>query len=505
MNHRRKLLSIFSLMLLMSGIILPTLSFAEEEQTALNFDPEVLADQMIGKLLDGASYENDSFLGWYQRVNNTRDNVPVISRGYNVGVAGISDVLLDQLDYNTSYSQEIKDLLALVVDQFETDYVIEDVGTSWTRFIGFNSASFFGLRYGSMGINKFLGNAVAELSYDNLIPLINEAISWVWSHRMENGGWEISPNDYITTGLEYGVAGIGQGFLELYPYISNNTYIELSEKAANWLIKVGIWDGDEFKIPWTTMDEGAEFYDDYTSYGIGITGIMDYFLDLYEITDNSTYFDYAEGFANRLLTLNNEGSFPRNTVGYLTGMHGLAGGYTGFLTGSSGIAHTMLRYYDISGDKDVLAFNDDVENYVASLIYNNGSISFSPDLYDDHFTGYSMGAAGVTKYYIDLYDRFGNSEYLDIIHLLLNNLHDMWLEFGLIPYRDHNSFYGFSYNIEDGIAGLIQVIREYQGLDIEVIGESSDNGNASFQTMYIYILIGFTIMQTYFKRRRSDE
>jgi lantibiotic modifying enzyme len=491
----------------MSGFILPALSVAEEGPAVIDFDPEVFAEQLILDLLEGASYENDSFLGWYQRVNNTRDNVPVISRGYNVGVAGIADVLLEQLNYNTSYSQEIKDMLAIVVNQFETDYEIEDIGISWTRFIGFSSTSFFGLRYGSMGINKFLGNAVSELNYDNLIPMINDAISWVWSHRMTNGGWEISPSDYITTGMEYGVTGIGQGFLDLYSSVSNSTYIELSEQAANWLIKVGIWDDDEFKIPWTTMDEGGEFYDDYTSYGVGIAGIMDYFLNLYEITDNSTYFEYAEGLANRLLTLNNEGSFPRNTVGYLTNMHGLAGGYTGFLTGSSGIAHTMLRYYDISEDKDALTLNEDVENYIAGLIYNNGSISFSPDLYDDHFTGYSMGATGVAKYYIDLYNRFGNSEYLDTIHLLLNNIHDMWLEFGFIPYRDQNSFYGFSYNIEDGMAGLLNVIREYQGLDIETATDNSDDGFLSFNTIFILMFIGFATMRPYLKnsRRCSDE
>lgn len=500
MNNRRTLFSIIPLLLLISGFVLPTISFADENvnQSDLNFDPEVFAEQMIAKIIDGAEFENDSFLGWYQRINNTRDNVLAISRGYNVGVAGIADVLLDQLDYDTSYSEEIKDLLGIIVEQFETDIEIEDNGISWTRFVGFSSASFFGLRYGSMGINKFLGNAVSELNYNNLIPLINDAITWVWSHRMPNGGWAIAPKDYITTGLEYGVAGIGQGFLELYSNISNDTYVELSERAANWLIKVGIWDGDEFKIPWTTMDDGAEFYEDYSSYGIGITGIMDYFLNLYEVTDNSTYLEYADGFAKRLITLNDEGSFPRNTVGYLTGMHGIAGGYTGFHTGSSGIAHTMLRYYDITGDKEALSLNEDVEKYIAGLIYANGSISFSPDLYDDHFTGFSLGATGIIKYYIDLYDRFVNAEYLDTIHLLLNNLHDMWLEFGLVPYRDHNTINGFSYNIEDGVAGLLRVIREYQGLDIP---EDSESSTASIQSMYIFIFIGFVIIQIYFRRR----
>lgn len=465
----------------------------------LEFDPSAFKLEIIDKLINDITYENKTILGWKYRTGSTRDTTLFWQRGYNVGTAGIADVLLDQI----SMVPEISELVNQIIDQLVIDSKKEDMGISWGRYANFTSESWFGLRYGTMGILKFLSNAYVELNRTDLGKTFDDAITWMNSQKLVSGEWEISPDNYITTGLEYGMAGIGMGFLDLYNTLLNNTFLKSASEIASWLQRVGRWEDEKFFISWTTEGQETEFEDyAYTSLGVGETGVLSFFLDMYKITLNQTYMDLAVGIGNSLLSLEINGKWKKNTVSYISNHYGSNDYFTGFLTGSSGIAHTLFRLYDFTLNEELLAAAARAENYVNSLVEEEGSVLADEKL-DRRYTGYSMGSIGVIKYFLTLYNRYGGLGYINSIHRMFNHLHELWDEYGLIPIDESALEYGFSYNIDDGIAGLILILDEYQNLNVTLV---DDNYNSILSeevktpTLAFQLIIVVLLMKSFLRK-----
>ena len=76
----------------------------------------------------------------------------------------------------------------------------------------------------------------------------------------------------------------------------DDSFLNYAEGAADWLINEAILDGDGYK--WRDL-VGSNLY--HTDLYYGSPGIISLFLELYELTTDAEYFQYAVGGAQWLI------------------------------------------------------------------------------------------------------------------------------------------------------------------------------------------------------------
>ncbi|MHA2253956.1 MAG: lanthionine synthetase LanC family protein, partial [Candidatus Kariarchaeaceae archaeon] len=427
-----------------------------------NFNATEFVNLIIDSLYQEARFdENDSLIGWILLKNTTREYDEFVFRGYQWGVAGIGDFLLDAyLAGYTDASSLMDDSITHLVENIVED---GDEGYYWPRIAIIRSDGWPGHRYGNAGIAKFLARVQAENSSLDLQTIIEEAFVWVKNQQNEDGIPIQDRGTYITTGIEYGAAGIGSSLLEVYKNLQISTYLSFAEDMANWIIQVGAWKDDRFRVIWTPYGDNTEFDGFHaTGLSVGMAGIMDFMLDLFETTSNSTYKEVAIGMANDLLVTDQGGYWYDGAVSYITKyVHGNSG-LVGYNVGSTGIAEQLLRIYDLTSDQQLLESSARVEKFVEHFSHEDGSISAG--IINDVVkpTGLGLGSAGIAEYYLNLYERFKNDRHLEVSTRILTHLYDLYIQYGLIPVDENDLEIGYSFDIERGLAGIGKVLLHYE-------------------------------------------
>lgn len=492
---------VFLIFLFFSNLPLYNLSSGREKnQEIASYEPidTFNATEFIDKILNAleveARYEADDLIGWTHVKDSKHDPDELMYVGYQVGLAGIADFLLDA--YVTGKSHVVS-LINDSITHFLDNRIQDPVeGTNWQRIANILSESWLGNRYGVAGISKYLARVQKENLVSNIENVISDAYRWVKNQKIEDGSLPISPNDYVTTGQEYGAAGMGSSFLLVGKYLQNASYIEFAKEIAIWINKSGTWDEDRFRVPWTPFGGDTEF-DQYvaTGFGVGEAGIIDFMLDLYEYTNENLFKDLAIGLAKDLIASDQGGYWNYGSVAYITTLYAGNDGLIGYYSGNSGIALQLLRIYNITKDPKLLKSSARAELFIEKLILESGATSIGKDYQYVHRTGLGTGAAGVANYYLDLYEKFGLERHLKTSEKILTHLYGIFQNYGLIPVNENNLDWGYSFNIDTGLAGIGKVLLHYIEIleNIEHYQNLNDETGDEYDNLYSSLVVPTSI------------
>jgi hypothetical protein len=494
--NRKYFLIIINLVLVFSmssGISVTGYQLPDQRKTVatvpidLSFNVSRFVEDIISTLILEAEYDDDVLQGWQYRKNSSSSSDDRYYIGYQAGIAGIGDFLL------TSYLngfESSKPILDDTIDFFMTEYSNSlSEGIYWSRRTDAPSNGWTSQRYGVAGVLSFLSRAYSDYMNKpaDLLDIMEQAYTWLLNQKNDEG-YPMSPLGYITTGFEYGAMGIGLSMLDLYDATSDPSYLDDAKITADWIIDQGTVMEDALHIAWAANGEGTHFEDVRVSgYGAGIAGIVEYFLNLYDYSDDSTYLDAAISLGNDLIDLDLGGYWFNGSVDYITGLvHSNA--LTGYYVGSSGIAIKLLGLYDQTSNETYLSSAARAEKFIEYTSENTGLVDLGLDNDDSHYLGLSKGSAGIAQYYIDLYNRDGEQRYLDNIELILERIYSEFDNDATIIDVSDTSM-GYSFNMDEGLAGIGMMLLNLLNA---VPGSLNDN----YQDLYS-IAIANTVMANF--------
>ncbi|MCY3414891.1 MAG: hypothetical protein INQ03_24790 [Candidatus Heimdallarchaeota archaeon] len=415
-------------------------------------------ETIISSLDENAIYDGEILLGWPYRINSSLGGNDRLYVGYTTGMAGVGHFLLD------AYDQGYESALPLIQDilhYFKTQYV-EDNGTIyWPRMSNQLSDGWMGIRYGWAGVMKFISHAFGILNDLDLPLLMERSLTWFDQQKLEDG-WPINPGGYITTGWEYGAAGLIDAFLDMLITTGNRTYLDKAVEVGHWIVEQGYSNDSEFIIPWSPNEYGSNEYDNLivTGSGVGIAGIIQQLLRITVIQEEPILLEAAKGMGQYLLRINQGGYWDDTSVGYITNLYDGHLGLTGYHIGAAGFIPTFLSLFDITGDEHYLEVIAQIERFLEAMTsFNQVDLGMTYD--KSQFTGYSKGSAGVAQAYLDLYRYFGINHHLQKAEGIVTQLSQLVYQ-GLVPIdeKEQPNILGFAFNLEEGIAGIGKVILE---------------------------------------------
>lgn len=484
----------------------------DSEISQMPFNSSNFIIEIIETLETEAVYKDGKLLGWPFRAEGPFENSERKYRGYNVGMAGIGDFLLSAYNHGYNSSRPLLDeIIQHFIDNAEDSLT---GGKFWGRFSDEATAGWTGLRYGNAGIIKFLSRLL-KLNYaSGLEDLIEEGFKYLKSLQLEDNSWPMTEDGYITTDSQYGAVGIGFSFLELYENLDNNTYLQEAIDIGNYLISNGVWEEDRFLITWTTQAIGSEF-DGLIVYGksAGLAGILDYFNELFLITDNSDFLAVSIGLSKSILYADLGGYWPDGSVSYVSRIYTSNIALTGYDVGSIGIADSLLKLNDYSPDSDLIKAAARAEKFVLSLLDADFSLPVGLAYQSNKITGKSLGTAGLALHQLQLFERYGIDRHEELAINILEHLYNLFTPNLGIPLDETDDTFGFSFNLEDGIAGIGDILLyletaisgvggdEYEKVYLnerpnlslpDVNSTESTTDKSSFYPIFLNILIIYT-------------
>ncbi len=133
------------------------------------------------------------------------------------------------------------------------------------------------------------------------------AADWlIAKHYEDRGGyhWKHYP-DYtkIFTGFAHGASGIGYFFARLYKETGDARYLDCAKKAAVWVNSYS-WEPGPNLYCWPRLTTDT---DPNTSWCGGSVGIILFFLELFDVTGETSYFSWAKGGTDWLVNQAEDG------------------------------------------------------------------------------------------------------------------------------------------------------------------------------------------------------
>ncbi|MHA2105514.1 MAG: lanthionine synthetase LanC family protein [Candidatus Hodarchaeales archaeon] len=370
---------------------------------------------------------NKSNLGWsWKRVLNFNESWQIAGlsqfhAGYYYGAAGIGDqfIRIYDLTRNTTYLSVAEKAANYIIHQGIIDF--ERFGNyyvHWTRAI--ESASVYtGMKYGYTGIVKFLLNLYQKTNNNTYLDLaklsLDSLIHYQRNDTSDNVYWGYNIwTDSALTGYTYGSAGIGEVLLDAYMITNNQTYLDKAIHSVDWILKLTkqITQNDTlfFAINASTS-RGWNW--NISGLFTGSTGVGNYFLKLYKVTQDSIYLDYSMAIGNWLIATMEDGYWQLGAVDFLTEIDMDQGYFYGLAAGSAGIGLFFLNLFDISQDLNYLyPINRIFDALSEQAIFEGDQIFWTAQKigYWSHivYTGLGFGIAGIGKFYAAIFDFFGN-------------------------------------------------------------------------------------------------
>ncbi|HET6863666.1 MAG TPA: lanthionine synthetase LanC family protein [Candidatus Saccharimonadales bacterium] len=121
-----------------------------------------------------------------------------------------------------------------------------------------------------------------------MVKVSNNAVTWRLALDPRGGN-----NNRYATGFEEGNAGIGWVFLQAYKLTGNNTYLQLAERAGNWLINVAV-KGQDSSLTWHENENPVNPLV-HANLNNGAAGIGVFMRDLYLANGKQSYQTAAKG------------------------------------------------------------------------------------------------------------------------------------------------------------------------------------------------------------------
>ena len=482
------LLLIFSMSSGISVADLPEQPSTKIDTTYLSFNATVFVDDIISTLVSEAEYDDGVLKGWQYRKDSSSSSDDRYYIGYQTGIAGIGDFLLSA--YLSGFESS-KAILDEIVNYFMTEYSESlSEGVYWPRRTDAPTSGWTSQRYGSAGVLSFLSRVYSDYNQSaDLLDVMEQGYTWLLDQKNDEG-YPMSPMGYVTTGFEYGAMGIGLSMLDLYDSTSDSSYLDDAKVVADWIIDQSTVVDDTLQVVWAANGQGTHFEDvRVTGYGAGITGVVEYFLNLYSASNDEVYLDAAIQLGNDLIDLDLGGYWFNGSVDYITGLNH-SNALTGYYVGSSGIAIKLLDLFDQTNNASYLNSAARVEKFIEYTTDDNGLTDLGLVHNSSHYLGLSKGSAGIAQYYIDLYNRYGEQRYLDSTKLILDNIYAEYDNNATIIDVSDSSM-GYSFNLDEGLAGIGMVMLNL--LDATQGTQSSVYNEAYTSAIANTVMVNFTI------------
>jgi lantibiotic modifying enzyme len=295
-------------------------------------------------------------------------------------------------------------------DWLINESIVVGDGFKWPDSVG-SSNYYTDLYYGSSGIVTLFSDLYEKTTDDIYYEYAVGGANWLIDRAIPEAGGYKWPSDEESslyyTGLYVGSAGTGDAFLNLYEILSDTIYLEYAEGAANWLMSVAVFEGqDECKWP------SSQYASDYcTDIVYGASGIGLYFLRMYDLTNNQEYLDYACYAGNWLVgQATPAGSGYKwefsNYVPYI---------YTGFSHGAAGIGYFLAELYEHTNESLFLDYAEGAGQWLIDIaVLENGGCKWWSKEGDtlSYATGWCHGPAGTCLLFTKLYQITSENIYL---------------------------------------------------------------------------------------------
>ena len=258
-------------------------------------------------------------------------------------------------------------------------------------------------------LNKYIQGLINQ---SEIIPNASNATKWKKYLNLPVNDPNLSQYYY---GLYYGASGIGMTFLQLFSETKNMTYLQIAEKAGNYLLLNAEFTTNRSLTAWNKSEDDFSIY---TGEKYGLAGITTFLLNLYQYSNNNTYLLFAE---TTLQLLYNFRSVTPYGYAY---NYTLVGGYqasiTDYIYGATGVAKSFLTAYLVTNKQTYLNDCTNIMSWVLNMsdytsLATNGlrRVLYSQDpSYWDYFTGYQSGAAGIGDFLLTLYNITNKADYL---------------------------------------------------------------------------------------------
>jgi len=287
-----------------------------------------------------------------------------------------------------------------------------------------DNESYTSLYEGTPGVCLLFLRAYEATGNESYLYYAQGGMEWLMSLAVtENGGYKWPDKENSTsylTGFYTGASGIGSMFLDFYQTLDNDSYLEYAEGAARWLVSIG--EIEHFPIFDTTCKwpytQGISYY----SFDIigGVAGIGLFLLDIYDVTKNQTYLQYAEFAGNWLMK---KAMHLGNCYNW-DNFEGVSRFFicSGFAHGTSCIGYFLAELYKISKETKYLKYAEGATRWVIKdsvydfrsrgikwrTVYRSDRLA-SAMLFD---TGWCYGPPGICELFIEMYKITNNSKYL---------------------------------------------------------------------------------------------
>jgi len=259
------------------------------------------------------------------------------------GAAGIGLFLLRM--YNMTNNSEYLDYARYTGNWLVSKAIPVGSGYKW-KVSNYCPYIYTGFSHGAAGIGYFLAELFEHTNDSQYLEYAKGAGQWLIDIAVSEAGgckWWSKEDDTpsYATGWCHGPAGTCLLFMKLYQITSDNIYLTYAKMGGTWLISLAIPSGGGYKWP---HSQGYSTYDITICHGAA--GIGDFFLKMFDLTNEGIYYDYAEGAAEWLKSVadTSAGGYRWITFGSY---------YTGFSTGTSGVGLFFLSMHKPLDDPDL--------------------------------------------------------------------------------------------------------------------------------------------------------
>ncbi len=324
--------------------------------------------------------------------------------------------------------------------------------------------------------------------------------SWALPSYSENAS-------LVYYGLIGGIAGIGNNFLNAID--EDTLWIDdtMNARLLGNAVEIGdvLIESGEINTTHATWPVHNLTSEIDLSYDYGISGIVSFFISLYNHTENNTHKTVVEKGLQSIydLATHDNGMFwefnsnilydnywsPRYDFMYYLPLNGT---FTGMSYGSAGFASVAVQYEQMVDSPNTALSKPIIDESLRWIWHQRNEseqeLSFkSAEQYIDLYsTSYSTGGAGIGQLYLDLYDHTMNSTYLDlatnIFHWLngsqsgIRKTSYTWMINGTLDNdREIGSYYG--------IAGIVDY---YMRLDDYMVNSINSSVISAARSLRLY-------------------
>ncbi len=232
--------------------------------------------------------------------------------------------------------------------------IIEDTGNKWAIYKGYDKI-YPNFSHGTSGIAYYLALLFKKTGDQRFLDSALKGAEWLINNR-ENPGegvaWyhhEPDAKDLYYVSYCHGPPGTARLFYQLYLDTNDEKWLDLVKESARWLMNPDIHEHE---------------HDGYwnVSQCCGTAGIGDFFVNMYKITGEETYYSWAE---KMVVELSHQATEESGGLKWYNAEHRTIPGekytQTGWAQGASGIGLFFLKMFAIESEKqsyNVLALPD---------------------------------------------------------------------------------------------------------------------------------------------------